>query len=83
MSTTTKTDKRKSDGHYHSELFRRWDCLITPDQAAEMLGVTVGTLRTRAARGIGPRRVRFSERRVMYWLSEVEAYAAATNTDHN
>jgi predicted DNA-binding transcriptional regulator AlpA len=50
------------------------DRLITERSTAEILGVSVDTLRRLNRRGEGPTRRKISPRRVGYKLSEVEAY---------
>jgi predicted DNA-binding transcriptional regulator AlpA len=50
------------------------DRLITERSTAEILGISVDTLRRLNRRGEGPPRRKISPRRVGYKLSEVEAY---------
>jgi predicted DNA-binding transcriptional regulator AlpA len=50
------------------------DRLLTERSAAEILGVSVDTLRRLNRRGEGPMRRKISPRRIGYKLSEVEAY---------
>jgi predicted DNA-binding transcriptional regulator AlpA len=50
------------------------DRVISEALAAEFLGISHDTLKRMHAAGKGPRRIRVSDRRVGYKLSELKAY---------
>lgn len=47
---------------------------LTPDEAADLLNVTAGTLKRWRWNGVGPAFVRLTPRRVMYRRSAVETW---------
>ena len=51
--------------------------LIKPAEAAEILGVTVGTLAAWRSRGIGPRAYPLSPRAIRYDINEINQWIFA------
>lgn len=47
-------------------------CLLTPQEAAEVLRTTTGALAQHRRRGTGPEFVRAGERRVLYRVEAIE-----------
>jgi predicted DNA-binding transcriptional regulator AlpA len=50
--------------------------LLTTEQTAGVLGISIDTLSRMSARGEGPQRIKISPRRVAYRLFEIEAWLA-------
>ncbi len=62
------------------------DCLLTPQQAAQKIGMTVRFLEQRRHRGGGPRFISVSTRAVRYRLQDLDAWIegrARTSTADN
>lgn len=53
------------------------DAALTPDQAAEYLGVAANTLCNWRSQGVGPAYLKYGGRRVAYLVTDLEAFRDA------